>query len=286
MSDEKSTKKVTGRSSRQDIWLAYNELLEKTGAKSIEPKISDDKSGQKSLDDLSDLKARITRSIDQIAQDITTNLNSLDLAKEEVARERKRMFVQLDEQKLNLADEIKTVKRDWEREKTERASEEEEKLRKKTLAIKREEDEYRFNLERQRRVEGEKFEKEIDLKRAELCEQKEKLEHRKGEITEMERQIASYPTQTEKLIGEAVAQATGDLAQKHTTEIRELKLIAQGKEDLSKSQTANLEAILKTARSENESLKNQLAEATRQLKDMAVSAIESHSQGKGQGEDE
>lgn len=286
MPDEKDAKKITGRSSRQDIWSAYNELLEKTEAKPIEPKISDDNSGQKSLEELSGLKIKVARAIDQISQEIATNLGTLDLAREEVAQEKKRMIAALNEQKISLEDEIKLVKKNWEKQKTERFDAEGEEARKKTLARGREEDEYKFNLERQRRDEKDKFEQEIEAKRAEITKQKEELENRKAEIREMEQQIAASAQKTEKAIAEAKSQLASELNQKHAGEIKEMKLIAQNKEDLAKAQIVNLEAMIESLKKEDESLKTQLADSSRQLKEMAVSAIESHSQTRSQSEGE
>ena len=265
-------KKVTGRSSRQDIWMAYSELLERINKKPIEP-ASEAKSATDLLEKLEQLKKETVQAIDIISEKATNNLDELSSARDAIAKDKAHMLGTLNEQKEALEEEIKGARRFWEREQLEKKEREGETSRQKELARREEEDEYRYSLARKRREESDKFDREMSQQREEVKREKAEIASRKAEIGDLEKEIERFPAQIDKAVKETRDVLSAELSSAHDNQNRETKLIFESKESLLNSRIANLESLSASQVKENESLKKQLSDANDRLKEMAVSAI-------------
>jgi len=280
MEAEEENKKISGRSSRQDIWAAYNELAQSLEQKQVAMKLDSEESGAKTFSDLSELKMKMTQTIDKISDELTTSLGNVGTIKTEILKEKRDILDEMNGRRVALEEEIENAKRSWRKERVQKIEEEEEGERKRALLRKREEDEYGFALEKKRREENDKFERELVGKREDIKLQADEIAKRKTEITAMEKEIAASPAQIEKAISGAKAEQVKELEQKHAAEIKEMKLIFQNKEDLAKARTDNLAGIVGSQKTEVANLNKQLSEASAQLKEIAVSVIESRSEQK------
>ena len=148
-----------------------------------------------------------------------------------------------------------------------------EEARQKELARRKEEDEYRYMTERERREEFDKVEKEIAQKREDIDREKAEMIARKSEVIEMGKIIETFPTQIDKAVKEAQAQLSSELSNVHNNQVKEMELTFQGKENLLNSEIRNLKSLSDSRAQEIDSLKKQLSEANNRLKEMAVSAI-------------
>jgi chromosome segregation ATPase len=266
-----SVKKVTDKSTKQDIWTAYNELLGKIQDRPIEP--GRVKATGELFEKLEELKKEIVRAFELTADKATESLNDLASAREEVTREKKRMFTALEGQKLALEEEIKMVRHSWEREQSQIKEKEDEETRQKELARRKEEDEYSYSITRKRREEFDKLQGEIVQKKEEINDEKAQIVARKSEINEMEKKIGNFPAQIEKAVKEAQSTLSDELSKSYDSKIKEMELIFRGKENLLNSEVANLKSLSDSRALDLESLKKQLSEANDRLKEMAVSAI-------------
>jgi hypothetical protein len=268
---EQLAKKVTERSTKQDIWAAYHELFGRIENKPIEQ--GRVKVRGELFEKLEELKKEISRAIETIGEKATESLNDLASVRDEVAGEKKQMLATLDEQKQLLEKEIKTIRHFWEHEQLEKKEKEDEGARQKELTRRKEEDEYNYSTERERREELDKLEREIAQKREEIDCEKTEMTARKAEIVEMGKKIENFPAQIEKAVKEAQNVLSSELLKSHNNQIKEMELIFQGKENLLNSENGNLKSLSDSRAQEIESLKKQLSEANNRLKEMAVSAI-------------
>lgn len=278
MASEKTqqAKKVTERSTKQDIWGAYNALAERIEKKSIEP-TGEVKNEEILLEKLGGLKKEIAREIELISEKSAESLSELASVRDIVAREKKRMFNIFSEQRQALEEEIKNVRLLWKREELEKKGEENEEARQEELVRRREVDEYNYSTERKRKEGSDKFENELAKRKEEIEDEKTKMVGRKSEISEMEKKIEVFPTQIEKAVKEARNILLAELSGSHKNHVREMELIFQGKESLLDLQIKNFQSLVESQVKEIESLKKQLSEANDRLKEMAVSAVSSRS---------
>lgn len=271
--EEKSpAKKVTGRSSRQDIWSAYNELLARIEKKPIES-FSEFDERTDLFEKLDELKKETAKAIDTISDKASKSVDELSMTREEVKKEKTKMIASLNEQRLTLEDEIKKARRLWKQEQIEKAEKENELSRLKELSRRKEEDEYKYSIGRTRREETDKFNKEMSVKREDIEREKAEITARKSEISKLEKEVESLPATIDKAVKDARDTLTLELESAHSVQIRETKLVFENKENLLNARIINLESLSQSQTKELESLKKQLSDANDRLKEMAVSAI-------------
>jgi len=96
-SKAQATKKVTEKNTKQDIWTAYNELIEQIEDKPIEPrraKVRDELIGK-----IEEQRKEIVRAVELIGGKATESLIDLVSVRDEVAAEKKQMLASYAEQK-------------------------------------------------------------------------------------------------------------------------------------------------------------------------------------------
>lgn len=264
MVKEEGKKKVTGRSSRQDIWEAYNELLAEVEGKKIS---GADEVGKpeaaKASGNLAELKTKITQSLDELAEKYAGELENFEEFKEGVEKERRRILGLSQEQKEMLENEISRVKASWNQIKEQKAVERE-----------REGEDFRYELKKSRRQEADEFEAKKQAREETIREKEEAIEARGKEIEQMERELKEWPATAEKMIKEAKDLLIKEFTGKHAIEIRELKTARESEANLSKVKIANCEQMISRQAAEINTLRAELAEAQKHLKEISVSALD------------
>lgn len=268
--------KISERSTKKEIWDAYNQLAVEIKGAPIEAEQKDSLIPD-AVKNLANLKLRIGEDLDKIGSELVKDIDNLQEARTVLNREKQRMIVNLEEQKRALEDEIEKVKIQWENEKRKRQLEFEEELRQKSTSRRREEEEYAYGLSKKQREENDEYEYQ-KKEREKLLEEREKaIKSREEEIANMEKELTAMPEKINQAVKEARENLAKELIVRHNTAVHEIEVARQNETSIAEMKIANAEATIKTQTMEIENLKRQLGEASRQLKEIAVSVIENRS---------
>jgi len=270
--------KVSEKSTKQAMWNAYNELLQKIDWESLEshPKQKEIET-QNTLKSLSELKSKISQNLDKIGEELLKDLNDLQEFKNNISKEKQQMIANYSEQQNILEKEIKKMKEYYEQEKKNYQVKFDEELRQKTVARHREEDEYQYNLSLIRRDEQDEYNHQKLIQEKHLDERKQIMGDREKAIKEMERELAFMPEKINQAVKEACGILTKELTEKSEREKRDNRLAYENELKITELRKSALENTVKSQLLEIENLKKQLSEANRQFKEIAVSVIEGHS---------
>lgn len=168
------------------------------------------------------------------------------------------------EEEARFENEMRGKKKVWEEEQKDYA----EKIKREGA---REEDEYKYQKELARKHEEETRTETRRLFEQELAKQKEVWFAKDKELEEFRQKVARFPVEVEKAVSEAVTKALAEV--KKESEVRE-KISKQQSDmnlQLGQLKIAGLEEKVKEQEAEVNRLKNSLDEATRQVKDLAIS---------------
>ena len=281
MTEVRTTNRVSEKSTKQELWFAYNKLLlevEKDSIVSINTS-KEETQASEAVRSLAEVKLKIGTELDKIASDLLQSINLVEEFKSNFPRQKKQIIEGLQSQKEALEEEINKVKKNWEQDKLNYQIELAESKRQKELAIKREDDEYRYALEIKRRNENDELLQKQKQREQILAEKEVALAKRQGEIDSMERSLSSVPAQTEQAIGEECKKLAKELSDRHAIEINDIRTAASYEKHLDELKITNLSEMIKNQATDLELLKRQLIDATKLLKDVAVSVIEG---GQGQ----
>ncbi|PIZ43186.1 hypothetical protein COY34_01375, partial [candidate division WWE3 bacterium CG_4_10_14_0_2_um_filter_42_8] len=276
MPTQKGSAKVSEKNTKQEIWEAYHQLLAEIQGEPVtfkleqkEPAVPD------ALRSLAELKLRISQELDKVGEELLKSLNSLQDLRVSLAKDRQSMVERLQEQRKAVEAEISRVKEAWEQEKRKSEARFAEELRQKEVLRAREEEEYQYTLSLKRRQENDEYERQRVEKERTLKDREQALERREKEIVALEKELDETPAKVAQAVKEAQESLARQLGEKQMIELRELKAAHANEVKVAEMRIANLEVTVKSQAGEIENLRKQLAEASRQLKEMAVSAIES-----------
>ncbi|PIP30606.1 hypothetical protein COZ22_00415 [bacterium (Candidatus Howlettbacteria) CG_4_10_14_3_um_filter_37_10] len=282
MAETKSSKKVSEKSTKQELWSAYHELINEMQKEPIDLNIPSmtnrENEAPEVTKNLADLKLKIGIEFDKITSDLLKHLNSLEDFKNNLSREKRQIIEKMQVQKEELEKEITKAKKQWEQEKQNYQIELDESKRQKQLERKREDDEYRYALEVKRRDEGDVYEQKQKERERALTEREVSLQKRQSEILEMEKTLGAVSEKVQQAVKEANEKLAKELMSKHNIEINELKTTALHEKNIADLKITNMTETIKVQGTEIDLLKRQLAESSKQLKDVAVSVIEGRSQ--------
>ncbi len=289
----KSMEKVTERSTKGEIFEAYQELLDKVESGIVadegvkqEERILDSaarETVEKVTNDLSKLRISANQTISSLTEQLTSEAErfsglqkAIGVAKKELdeinqikvrAGMLRRMIEVQKQEEEKFGAEIAERRAAWEEEqkryegqlKKERSREEEEYAYQKNLRVRREKDAFA----EEKRV----WEQDMQVKKQLHAQQVAELE-------ELRKRAAQFPVELDKAVKSAVAQAVAQ--EKKDAQIRQnfAKQEWDSRQQLSALKVSSLEQTVKAQASEIEELKRQLEKATGQVKDIAVKVIE------------
>lgn len=267
--------KVSPKSTKGEIWDAYNELIAEVDNEPVNSEVEKVSILPNTLKEMSGLKLELSQSLDKISNDLMSSLNDLSELKQDISHRKKEMIENFNAKRKALEDAINEVETSWEKTKKQRELELTEESRQKAEAKKREDEEYSYNLAIKRRDDRDEYNQIKLEKEKKLIEREKAIDVREQEIAEMEKQITEMPAEIEKIVADTAKNITTDLDSKHISTMRELNLTHENKLKLSDMEIANMDNTIKSQQSEILSLKQQLGDALKQLKEVAISVIES-----------
>lgn len=267
-------KKISERSTKQEIWEAYNNLTAEIEEQPVLPMNEQKPMVSEALHTLSDLKIKISQDLDKISGNVTKEIDNFSEIQTKIIKDKRAMLELFDLEKRKLEEEMRKVETIWEEKakEHEKAGEllAEDEIKKRN----REEEEYKYTLALNRRKEQDEYESKR-IEREKILSEKEKiLLARSNEITSMEKEVKEMPEKLKDVFLEAKNSTTKELTDKYTIEIRELKMLHDHEKKVSELKIANLESLVKSQTAEIESLKHQIENSIKQVKDIAVSVIE------------
>jgi hypothetical protein len=265
-------KKVSERSTKLELWSAYNEAITQISGEEII--VNNDDSVNEMIKKLSETKININSEFDALTKSLLGDLSELYKTSEKIRQNKEELLKHFEEQKNELQRLIADTKVKWSNE--ERLFEEEFKTKKADAETShcRQEEEYKYNLELSRKKEQDSYLVNKTLREKALADQENALAVRKKEIAEMEKQISEMPTLIESKVQAAEEARTKELTTKYQIEIKELTVEKDHTRKIYELNTSNLQATIKSQSEEIAALKSQLTKANDMMKDMAVSAIE------------
>lgn len=290
---KRSRKTLTERSTKNEILEAYHNLLAELGEDEVESlkdqeartvaEAAASETVEKITTDLSSLKISLNQEITKLTEELTEEAQRLATLKRAIGIAQKELqdtqqvkihaaslyrLIELKKQQEEaLEKEMQTKRNAWEqaqqdyeqRIRRERARDEEEYSYQQSLNRKRD----ALELQEKRKA----FEQEVTAK-------EEKQAALLKELEDLRIRAQQFPIDLEKAIKEAVGRKEAELKKEAATEA---KLIAQRNEAqqaLAQQKIDALTDLVKSQTAEITRLTQQLDEATRQVKDIAVSVIE------------
>ncbi len=274
MAEEKKVK-VNVKSTKQELWEAYNEAVSAVKGEKIE-KIDEDPIMQ-AIRALADSKLKLSSEIDKLSSSLLSDLNDYYSVSETVAKQKKELLFNIENQKMQLGKEIETVRAIWREE--EKSFAERIKLEKEELekARKREDEEFRYSLAQKRKKEEDVYLESVEKKKAELKAREDAIKMQEDDVVGIRKMAAEFPAELEKEVGGAIKTLEKELMAKYTQEVKDIKMSKENDGNVAVIKLANLDSIIKSQSEEIDNLKTQVASANQILKEMAVAAIDAKS---------
>lgn len=293
--DRSKRKTVSGNNTKSEILQAYEELI-----KQAEEEVSDDEMSkiqddiiikrasegtmEKATNDLSRLKSDLNQAISQLTDKFTKEAEEFQNLQKAVELSRreldelhqikfkagilKQMILIHKQKEEELEKEIRNKRDLWE---------EEQKVyqEKQRRDRDREGEEYKYQrMLENKRDQDRRQQEELDWQRRMQLE-KEALGQTRQELERLRKAEERFPTDTEKAVTEAVEKALAESKKQAEVEKTFARQEFENALKIAQLKISQLETTLKDQNIDMAQLKKQLEEATRQVKDIAVSVIES-----------
>lgn len=292
----RTTKIVTEKNTKQEILSAYQELLEQITPATAEAStlvkeetvVLDNASKEtveKITEELGKLKISFNQAISSFTELLTAEADRLAMlrkasmvAEKELEERQKikvtaglleRMIAAQKEREAAFEKDMADRKEAWEKEQQDH----EEKIARER---KREEEEYRYTQQLERKRIADERENERLARDRKAQEEKEAREALISELNELRKKAAAAPTETERSVKDAVVKAVAQAQADAAVKAQLIKQQADADLNLAQVKINTLESAVKAQTQEIILLKKQLEDATRQVKDIAVSVIESN----------
>lgn len=219
------------------------------------------KTVEKITEDLSKLKLSFAQAVNELSDRLTQEAETLATIQKAIAISRKELE---ETQKIKVTSGLlyrmleaqKAKEKEWA---------EEELVHAKEVARTRSREEEEYQYEKQ-------FQKKRDADRKEEDRAAQEALH--VELADLRKKMASAPQETEKAVKEAVAKAVAQTQADAVMKAQFAKQQADAEMSLASAKIDSMETTVKAQAQEIALLKKQLDEATRQVKDIAVSVIE------------
>jgi len=258
-------KKVSEKSTKLELWTAYNEVVAQISGEEIA--VQSDDSVNDAIKKLSETKININGQFDQITKTLLSDLSDLYKTSEQIRQNKEDLIKFFENQKKDLQNQMEEVKKKWTFEEKRLQDDSQQKKNDQETKRQREEEEHKYNLSISRKKENDQY--QIEKERQDRI-----LKEREKEIATMEKQVAEMPTLIAVKIKEAEENLTKDLSAKYQLQIKELAVSRENEAKIAEIKIANLETIIKNQAEEISGLKSELSKVNAMMKEMAVSAIE------------
>lgn len=294
---------VSTKNTKQEILSAYEQLtkeLEKSDQQSDLLTLDTKKESSKEsvaqkpeqiISRLGELRVAINKNLGEIVDNLVEESERLQVMKEEENLIRKEIEVmhqikvhastlqnllQLKEkEEKELETAIAMKKSEWKQEQDQYEKEQKELQMEHMKEKKRDEEEYEYNLKMKRQKEEDEYkekrkqtEAELMKRTQDLTQKEEEFKHLQKQVIELEKKLETEVAKTRK---ETEDRVTKDLKITYNLEHKEI----EGERKIQKLTVENLQKTIDAQDTEIKDLKQQLVRATQQIKDIAVSVIDS-----------
>lgn len=286
-------KPISEKNTKGEILEAYSELIQQLNQDSFpdtqtpEEKIvlerASNETVQKIVSDLGDLRVSINKTISELtdqltsaAERLTTVQKAINIAQAELLETNNikvqsgllQRMIALQSQKQEQFEKDMDLKRKvWEDEQKEY----EASLKRQRT---REEEEYTYEQSITRKHITQEITEEKRVWEKQKLEQKEQYSQMVAELEQLRKRVASFPDELDRSIKEAVNKAVAEDKKEFQTQQSFTKQQTDSQMQIAQLRISTLEETVKTQNNEVVQLKKQLEDATRQVKDIAVTVIE------------
>jgi chromosome segregation ATPase len=192
----------------------------------------------------------------------------------------------MNEQRRGLEEELRLKRDEWRKEQTTHESFLKEREAQIKKQHERDEEEYKYRLQVERRKDTDEYGtkklqlmQELDaLKQRtekELAEKRAVLTAQEKEVSDLRAQVAAFPRELEDAVKKAETALRAAIKQQSDFDVKLAAKEAEAEKKLQALKTANLEEIIAKQQSQITEITKQLQTATKQVQEMAVKAIES-----------
>lgn len=266
-------KKISEKSTKQELWSAYNEVVAQISEEKIE--IAEDDTVNEMIRKLSETKIKINSEFDELTKALLSDLSDLYKTSESIRQNKLELLDRFEKQKKLLSSEIEEVRNKWHTEGIKLENIFKQKTNDLETEHQRKEEEYNYHLKITRQKETDDYNEIKERREKAIAEKENAIDERKKEIAEMEKQIAEMPALIENKIKSAEEILTKELTAKYQTQIKDISTSKEHEARISEIKTNNLASTLKSQYDEINALKSQLSKSNDMIKDMATTAIES-----------
>jgi len=266
-------KKISEKSTKQELWGAYNEIVAQIGGEKIE--IAEDDSVNEMIRKLSETKIKINSEFDELTKALLADLSDLYKTSESIRQNKLELLDRFEKQKKLLSQEIEEVRNRWRAEEIKLEINSKQRTNDLGIEHQRKEEEYQYHLKITQQKETDEYNAMKEQREKATAEQENAISERKKEIAEMEKQITEMPALIESKIKTAEEILAKELTVKYQSQIKDIASDKGHEARISEIKIGNLESTLKTQSEEIGNLKSQLQKANEMIKDMATTAIES-----------
>lgn len=292
--DKTESKPVTEKNTKGEILKAYQGLLEQiTSPEEVDSTPRSEKvildsakneTIEKIVNDLSQLKLSANQTINVLSEKLTQEAERLsdirkaiDISEQELeeihnikarAGILQRMVEIQKQQESEFSAQMNKQHTEWEDEQKEY----EQTLKRERT---REEEEYAYQLSTKKRRDSEQLSEERKNWEKEKQVRQQVEKEQEVELTSLREQVTQFPKRLEKAIEDAVRTAVEQAKKEAQIDKNFAKQESENRTQLAQMQVNSLESTVTAQKSKIEALERQLADATKQIKDIAVTVINS-----------
>lgn len=288
------SKKVSTRNTKAEILSAYEELIKQTKDSDSQSLIqtptnsreSDNEAGKHNLNSkLKKLRTESTSLVNNFLEDLLqnleekiTDLNEVESKINEENSKLEEIFkIQAKADSLKQLIEIEeNERRRWEQEKRQFKMEFEQEKREIEMKRKEEDEEYKFKTAKTRREEIEKFEIGMSEKKKQFEEDRKMLDESIDELTELREVKENYEQEINNKVTEALTAQEKMINNNHKHETQINLKNHENEIKILKIQIENLEADNKRLMKEISEMKQKVEKSEDQMKEVALSVIDSN----------
>jgi uncharacterized membrane-anchored protein YhcB (DUF1043 family) len=255
--------KVSDRSTKNEIWEAYQQLLTELQNRPVT--VSEDPAKlQKITAVVSEAKASLMGHFEATIERLGTVQQAYQETDQDLAKRKAAVIGTLEQDKRDLELSIETVKKQWETEKADREA-----------GRQRDEETYTYNLARKRRDDEETYAQKTKDREAKLAEREAALAEREQSAKALTDQVEAFPAQLEAAVKAAREETTKELKAQSGSELQQTKQQLEHEKSILALKLQSAEASIAAQSKQIADLQRQLDGSSAQLKEMAVAVIQS-----------
>ncbi len=265
--------KVSEKSTKVEIWEAYNTLL--VDLKQRPVAVSDDPAKlQQMTAAMVEAKASLTGHFEATIERLSGVQQAYQEADQQLSVRKGQTINDLEKSKAGLQEAITTIRKQWEQEGTDR-----------DLNRKREVEAYEYELNRKRRDSEETYAQK-NRERETVYAQKSKerelaldsrvaaIAEREQLVSNLQKQVDNFPTQLEQAVKTAHEETAKEHSRQAAAELKDARQALEHEKSILALKLQTAEASVTNTTKQLTELQRQLDVSNRQLKEMAVTVIQ------------